>query len=257
MVLRRLGASLSALALLSLAACGGGGGTSPAANNSSSPPPAAGSYTAPAQVSLSTADVQKILAQAAAQAVADGKPAVVAVVDRVGNVLAVMRMTGAPANAHIPEAPDGSRQDVQGLDVPAEAAALAKAITGAYLSSGGNAFSSRTASMIVQQHFPPSPSTVGLESGPLFGVQFSQLPCSDLAARFAATGADALIGPRLPHLTYMLSFPDMAALETTWEKFGADPDWKKLSADPRYRLDPPTVSNITSLVLRPLGYSQV
>jgi len=196
MVLRRLGASLSALALLSLAACGGGGGTSPAANNSSSPPPAAGSYTAPAQVSLSTADVQKILAQAAAQAVADGKPAVVAVVDRVGNVLAVMRMTGAPANAHIPEAPDGSRQDVQGLDVPAEAAALAKAITGAYLSSGGNAFSSRTASMIVQQHFPPSPSTVGLESGPLFGVQFSQLPCSDLAARFAATGADALIGPK-------------------------------------------------------------
>jgi len=55
MVLRRLGASLSALALLSLAACGGGGGTSPAANNSSSPPPAAGSYTAPAQVSLSMA----------------------------------------------------------------------------------------------------------------------------------------------------------------------------------------------------------
>jgi len=196
MLLRRLGASLSSLALFSLAACGGGGGTSPAANNSSSPPVTTGSYTPPAQVSLSTTDVQKILAQAAAQAVADGKPAVVAVVDRVGNVLAVMRMTGAPANAHIPEAPDGSKQDVQGLDVPAEAAALAKAITGAYLSSGGNAFSSRTASMIVQQHFPPSPSTVGLESGPLFGVQFSQLPCSDLSARFAATGADALIGPK-------------------------------------------------------------
>jgi len=69
--------------------------------------------------------------------------------------------------------------------------------------------------------------------------------------------ADALIGPRLPSLTYMLSFPDMAALETVWEKFSADPDWKKLSADPRFRLDPPTVSNITSLVLRPLGYSQV
>ena len=69
--------------------------------------------------------------------------------------------------------------------------------------------------------------------------------------------ADALIGPRLPSLTYMLCFPNMAALETTWEKFGADPDWRKLSADPKYRLDPPTVSNINSLVLRPLGYSQV
>src|SRR3546814_19199565 len=52
---------------------------------------------------------------------------------------------------------------------------IAKAVTGAYLSSGGNAFSTRTASQIVQEHFPPAPTTVGLESGPLFGVQFSQL----------------------------------------------------------------------------------
>jgi hypothetical protein len=69
--------------------------------------------------------------------------------------------------------------------------------------------------------------------------------------------ADALIGPRLPNLTYMLSFPDMAALEASWEKFGADPDWKKLSNDAKYKLEPPTVSNITSLVLRPLAYSQI
>jgi hypothetical protein len=69
--------------------------------------------------------------------------------------------------------------------------------------------------------------------------------------------ADALIGPRLPSLTYMLSFPDVAALEAAWAKFVADPDWKKLSNDPRFKLDPPTVSNVTSLVLRPLPYSQV
>ena len=69
--------------------------------------------------------------------------------------------------------------------------------------------------------------------------------------------ADALIGPRLPSLTYMLSFPDVPALETTWEKFNTDPDWKKLSSDPRFKLDPPTVSNVTSLVLRPLSCSQV
>src|SRR3546814_8498326 len=67
---------------------------------------------------------------------------------------------------------------------------------GAYLSSGGNAFSTRTASQIVQEHFPPAPTTAGLESGPLFGVQFSQLPCSDLSARFGAAGAAALIGPK-------------------------------------------------------------
>jgi NIPSNAP len=69
--------------------------------------------------------------------------------------------------------------------------------------------------------------------------------------------ADALIGPRLPNLTYMLSFPDMASLEAAWDKFIADPDWKKLSSDPKFNLDPPTVSNITSLVLRPLACSQV
>ena len=115
--------------------------------------------------------------------------------DRVGNVLAVLAMTGAPALVRIPAASDGSKQDIQGLDVPAAAAAIAKAITGAYLSSGGNAFSTRTASMIVQQHFPTGPSTVGLESGPLFGVQFSQLPCSDLSARLAS-GAAAQIGPK-------------------------------------------------------------
>lgn len=69
--------------------------------------------------------------------------------------------------------------------------------------------------------------------------------------------ADTLVGPKLPNLTYMLSFPDMAALEADWTKFSADPDWKKLSADPRFNLDPPIISNITSLVLRPLPYSQV
>jgi uncharacterized protein GlcG (DUF336 family) len=188
-------------ALLLLAACGGGGGSSgggggPTPTPTPTPtPPAGQSYVAPAAESLAVTDVQKILAQAAAQAQADGRPGVIAVTDRVGNVLAVLRMTGAPATVAIPRASDGSAQDVQGLSVPAEAAAIAKAITGAYLSSSGNAFSSRTASMIVQEHFPPAPSTAGLESGPLFGVQFSQLPCSDLSARIAA-GPAALIGPK-------------------------------------------------------------
>ena len=197
--------SLILPALLLLAACGnptssggsgGGGGITPTPTPTPTPPPPAGSfYAAPAAESLSVADVQQVLAQAAAQARADGLPAVIAVTDRVGNVLAVLRMTGAPPSAAIPRASDGSAQDIQGLSVPAEAAAIAKAITGAYLSSSGNAFSTRTASMIVQQHFPPARSAAGLESGPLFGVQFSQLPCSDLSARLAP-GPAAMIGPK-------------------------------------------------------------
>ncbi len=146
----------------------------------------------PAAESLSTADVQAVIAQAATQATAQGTPATIAVVDRVGNVLAVFKMTDSRDFVAIPEAPNGDSEDIQGLDVPAAGAAIAKAITGAYLSSGGNAFSSRVASQIVQEHFPPAPTTVGLESGPLFGVQFSQLPCSDLSAR----AVDGLIGPK-------------------------------------------------------------
>jgi uncharacterized protein GlcG (DUF336 family) len=120
------------------------------------------------------------------------------VVDRVGNVLAVFAMSGANQRLAVPRGPNGSTHDLQGVDVQgAVAGAIAKAITGAYLSSAGNAFSTRTASMIVQQHFPPSAATAGLESGPLFGVQFSQLPCSDLTARFNGNiGASGFIGPK-------------------------------------------------------------
>ena len=205
--MRGVAHGIAAAALL-LSACGGGG--APSGGSSSSSSTSGGStggsgssggtvtpaFTAPALEALTTTEVEKVVAQAAAQASSDNKPAVIAVVDRVGNVLALFRMTGAPASALIPSAPDGSNNDAQGLNIPGEAAAVAKAITGAYLSSGGNAFSSRTASMIVQTHFPPAPTTLGLESGPLFGVQFSQLPCSDLAARYAAIGSDALIGPK-------------------------------------------------------------
>jgi uncharacterized protein GlcG (DUF336 family) len=142
--------------------------------------------------------VQQILAQGVAEARARNLPASLAVVDRVGNVLAVFVMNGANQRLQVPRGPNGSTHDLQGIDVPgAVAGAIAKAVTGAYLSSGGNAFSTRTASMIVQQHFPPSKVALGLESGPLFGVQFSQLPCSDLSARFNGNGAaNSFIGPK-------------------------------------------------------------
>ena len=195
--------SLAAVPLLALAACGGGGppsapagggtaGTSPPPAPTPTAAPAQDLFAAPAQESLSVADVQQIIAQAAAQATSQGVPATIAVVDRVGNVLGVFVMPGARDFVAIPGAPNGQDVDIQGLDVPAAGSAIAKAITGAYLSSAGNAFSTRVASQIVQEHFPPSPTTLGLESGPLFGVQFSQLPCSDFSAR----AVDGLIGPK-------------------------------------------------------------
>ena len=164
----------------------------------------------PDREALSAGEVARILRQAVAEAEARDAPATIAVVDRVGNVLAVYRW---PAPRTISSAFDAGRQvvDPAGLASPASMhccatgrghtsrprAAIAKAITGAYLSSGGNAFSTRTASQIVQENF--NPGSEGLEGGPLFGVQFSQLPCSDLSVRFDSDNGgtiDPRIGPK-------------------------------------------------------------
>ena len=189
----RVNPALAVLASLSLAlaGCGGGGGSTPAPVTT---PTTTSVYTAPAAESLTVSDVQTVIAQAVAEAQARGTPAVISVTDRVGNVLAVYAMTGAPSMVTIRANAGQAPLDLQGQQVPTTLAAIAKAITGAYLSSAGNAFSTRTASEIVQETFPPQPATVGLGSGPLFGVQFSQLPCSDLVYPALVSGKP--IGPK-------------------------------------------------------------
>jgi hypothetical protein len=67
---------------------------------------------------------------------------------------------------------------------------------------------------------------------------------------------DALIGTRMPQLTYMLSFANLAELEAGWAAFSADPDWKKLSSSSRYSYES-IVSNISNLILSPLTASQI
>jgi hypothetical protein len=67
---------------------------------------------------------------------------------------------------------------------------------------------------------------------------------------------DSLIGPRLPNLTYMLTFGDISEMNAKWAAFGSDPDWKKLSASPRYAFES-IVSNITNLILTPTAFSQI
>jgi uncharacterized protein GlcG (DUF336 family) len=194
-----------ALALsLTLSGCGGGDSGSGGTFTPIPTPTSASRFFAdPAQEALTAAEVQQIIAQAVGEAKALNYPAIIAVVDRVGNVLAVFRMNGAATRMLISQRTatgeiSPREVDAQGLEVEATMGAISKAVTAAYLSSSGNAFSTRTASMIVQEHFPPAPNTPGLESGPLFGVQFSQLPCSDLAARFStgSAGSAAFIGPK-------------------------------------------------------------
>ena len=146
----------------------------------------------PASAQLTLADVQTVIAQAVTRATAlAASPlktnAVIALTDREGWVLGVWALN-----------PNSSSAD------PLVADAIAKAGTAAFLSSDNNAFSSRTAGDIVQQHFPPG--ILNTPPGPLVGVNFSQLGFSDIN-KFKAPGSVisygsspglTLISPPLP-----------------------------------------------------------
>ncbi len=172
------------VATLALLACGSGGGD-PAVSSAFAD--CAANCAADA---LTAPEVEDVVARAVLSATAAGASATVAVTDRLGNVLAVYRMPGAATSFRI----DGGTGAQGGLEsvavLPDTLAAISKAITAAYLSSAGNAFSTRTASQIIQENF--NPREANQPSGPLFGVQFSQLSCSDVMLR----SANAPLGPQ-------------------------------------------------------------
>lgn len=166
---------ISICAVIACCSCSGGGGDSGRAGGSSAADFACDG--ACPNLSLSAEEVSQITSQAVAAASARSVAATIAVVDRVGNLLGVYQMSGAVAKSTI-TSQTGAVGGFEGISVPATLAALSKAGTGAFLSSQGNAFSTRTASQIVQEHFDPGERSQ--PGGPLFGVQFSQLPCGDI-----------------------------------------------------------------------------
>jgi uncharacterized protein GlcG (DUF336 family) len=186
---------------LVLASCSGGG--SPAAGDSGTDSGNSCSGACAGSSSrLTVSDVEQAIAQGVGEARAQGVEATIAVTDRVGNVLSVFRMGDAAGREVVISTSESNPgilppvdAGLEGIRLPAAGfptlnldalAAIAKAITGAYLSSEGNAFSSRTASQIVQDHFNPGESFQ--PGGPLFGVQFSQLACSDFIQGFDGVG---------------------------------------------------------------------
>lgn len=200
----RIGVAVLSVLIAAPSGCGGGGGgdfTPPVANdpaalaNNPAAAAAAGNPAAPAaatSLSLTADDVNNIALQAINEANARGKPATIAVIDRVGNVLTVAQMPGAPTAATI----TSMRGVTTGLEqqlLPTTLAAIAKAITASYLSSTGNAFTTRTANQIIQEHF--NPGVRDTPAGPLFGVQFSQLACSDFNTVAAMTSGAVNAGP--------------------------------------------------------------
>src|SRR5688572_20422205 len=106
--------------------------------------------------SLNVDDVETILAQAASQA----RPRQAIVVsDREGIILGIFSVGGSATRFTINKA-------------------VARARTAAFFQSRQNAFTTRTARFIIQDHFPhPVPNTPG---GPLYGVEFSSLFGTDV-----------------------------------------------------------------------------
>jgi uncharacterized protein GlcG (DUF336 family) len=130
---------------------------------------------------LTAGDVTGIINRAVTRAVKISKNSVIAVTDREGNVLAVWVVRGGAA----------------GDDEIASA--VSKAGTAAYLSSNQNAFTSRTAGFIIQQHFPPGVKNTA--PGPLVGVGLSNLFFSDIN-KFKKPGSVISFGPT-PGLTIL------------------------------------------------------
>ncbi len=67
---------------------------------------------------------------------------------------------------------------------------------------------------------------------------------------------EALVGGKLPRLTYMLAYENMAGREKAWSAFGVDPDWQKLKVMPGLS-DPDIVANISNMILKPVAGSEI
>jgi uncharacterized protein GlcG (DUF336 family) len=127
-----------------------------------------------AKAQLTAVDVQTIIDQAVTRAVQISPNSVIAVTDREGNVLGVWSVNGTPPTA---------------LEI---SSCVSKAGTASYLSSNQNAFTSRTAGFIIQQHFPPGVRNTA--PGPLVGVGLSNLFSSDIN-KFRAPGSIISFSP--------------------------------------------------------------
>ncbi len=124
---------------------------------------------------LTKDDVTTIMEQAVSEASRIDPNAVIAITDREGFVLGVWDVAGRLPNP-LPSALPLTQPSIKLYGLIA--AAITRAGTAAFLSSNQEAFTSRTAGYIIQQHFPVGVRNTG--TGPLVGVGFSNLFYSDI-----------------------------------------------------------------------------
>ncbi|MBW7998172.1 MAG: NIPSNAP family containing protein [Candidatus Glassbacteria bacterium] len=65
---------------------------------------------------------------------------------------------------------------------------------------------------------------------------------------------ETMAGQQMPNLVYMLCHDDMAARDASWKVFVESDGWNELKAKEEYK---DTVSNISDIILRPTGFSQL
>jgi len=66
---------------------------------------------------------------------------------------------------------------------------------------------------------------------------------------------DTIAGPRMPNLTYMLSFDNLADREKKFQVFNDSAGWKALLSDPKYPWE--IVATVSNFILAPAAYSQI
>lgn len=67
---------------------------------------------------------------------------------------------------------------------------------------------------------------------------------------------EAVFGQRMPKLTYLIGFDNMAARDKAWSAFSSNPDWARIKTKPGWT-DAEAVTNIHASFLRPTAYSQI
>ena len=155
-------AGLAGLLTFLLAGCGGG-------SSSTVPPP----VVTPTAATLTASEVDNIVRAAAAAT--SPTTAVIAVVDRAGNVLALFRKPGATVTVT-----GNFSQQVSSNDV-----AVGLARTGAFFSNNQAPLTSRTVRFISGVHFPPL--VTDTQNADLYGIENTNRGCT-LSAELEARG---------------------------------------------------------------------
>ena len=66
----------------------------------------------------------------------------------------------------------------------------------------------------------------------------------------------AIVGSKLPNLTYMVWYDDLTARQAAWGKFIASDEWKEMSGKPEWANEE-IVSNITNIQMQALPFSGI